>query len=105
MSFARGFTPTFILTIPEGSEDLTAVENITVSITSQQREIVKTGADVSVASATELQVALTQQESLALAGKEAELMVNWTYPGTELRWGTNTATVLIDKQLHMKVIE
>ena len=104
MSFPRGTTPTFILTIPNGSEAFNEVENITVSICSKFNEIVKTGNDVTVISATEIMVTLTQEESFTLAGKEAEIMVNWTYPGTQLRWGTDVANVAVDKQLHMKVI-
>lgn len=104
MSFARGFTPTFILTIPSGSEDLTAVDNITVDISGVGKHVVKTGESVAVTSATELEVSLSQEDTLAIAGSTVSIQVNWTYPGGSDRWGTNIATVSVDKQLHMEVI-
>ena len=103
-SFAPGFTPVFTLTIPEGSEDLLTVENITVDMTSAAYHIVKDGFDVYALSETELEVELTQEESLRMRGTKMELQVNWTYPGTSKRWGTDTALVGIDRQLHMEVI-
>lgn len=104
MSFPRGATPTFVLTIPEDYEDFTQVENITVDIMSEQQTITKSGEAVTVLSATEIEVTLTQEESLSLRGSSAELQVNWTYPDSALRWSTDIKPVGIDEQLHMAVI-
>lgn len=104
MPFPRGGTPTFLMTIPDGYEDFKEVENITVDIVSGAAHVVKSGENVTVLSAAEIEVTLTQEESLSLAGGIAELQINWTYPDTALRWCTDIVCVTIDRQLHMEVI-
>lgn len=104
MSFSRGATPTFVLSIPKGYEDFNAVENITVSLTSNGAETVKDGEAVTILSENEIEVTLTQEESLAMRGTTVEIQINWTYPDTELRGCTKICYVSIDRQLHMEVI-
>ena len=105
MSFPRGGTPTFVLRLKNSTEDLTQAETIVVSIVAGYVNIVKTGADITVLSATEIEVFLTQEESLSLCSTTANIMVNWTYPGEIVeRWATKKATVEVDEQLYTKAI-
>lgn len=61
MSFAPGFSPTLVLTIPEETEDLTAVDEIHVTIEGGGCCIDKNGDAVTVVSATEIEVTLTRR--------------------------------------------
>ena len=105
MSFPRGGSPTFELTVPAETVDFTEVENITVSLLSGAADITKTAPDVTVVSATRIEVTLTQEETLLMTDRHVSIQVNWTYPGTDLRWATQIATVAVDRNLYMKVIE
>lgn len=105
MSFSPGFTPTFQLTIPEGAEDLTAVDQIHVTFAGAYCHIDKTGADVIVVSGNEVNVTLTQEETLRMWETPVRVQINWLYPGTSLRWGTElSAPIVLDKQLLREVI-
>lgn len=105
MSFAPGFTPTLLLSIPPETEDLTAVTELHVTIEGGGCQIDKSGQEVIVASATEAEVTLTQEETLRLWGKKAKIQLNWLYPGTELRWGTDPpAEITLDEQLLREVL-
>lgn len=96
--WAPGWTPTLVLRIPEGTEDLTTVDSINVRIIADDEILDKCGEDVSVLSSNELEITLTQEESLRLMNATVTIQADWLYPGTELRWGTKTAIVTLDEQ-------
>ena len=105
MSFAPGFTPTLLLSIPPNTEDLTAVTALHVTIDGGGCRIDKSGEDVIIASATEVEVTLTQEETLSMWGKAVRIQLNWLYPGTALRWGTDPpAEITLDEQLLREVL-
>lgn len=100
MSFAPGFTPTLVLSIPAETEDLTAVDEIHVTIEGGGCCIDKSGDAVTVVSATEIEVTLDQEETLQLWGGAVTVQINWLYPGTLQRWGTDVSEpVMLDRQL------
>ena len=105
MSFAPGFTPTFVFSIPQNTEDLTAVDAIHVTFSGGGCFVDKSGDDITVLSATELEVTLTQEETLSMWGRTVMVQVNWLYPGTALRWGTDPPLALtVDEQLLREVL-
>lgn len=105
MPFAPGFTPTLVLSIPEETEDLTAVDEIHVTVEGGGCRIDKSGADVTVLSATEIEFTLTQTETLQMWGRSVTIQINWLYPGTLLRWGTEvSAPITLDEQLLPEVL-
>ena len=105
MSFAPGFTPTLLLSIPEETEDLSAVTGITVTMECGGYKINKSGSDVLVTSSTEVEVTLTQEETLSMWGRIVRIQLNWLYPGTALRWGTDPpAEITLDEQLLREVL-
>ncbi len=100
MSFSPGFTPTFRLTIPEGSEDLTTVDQIHVTIEGAYCHIDKSGSNITIVSGTEIEVTLTQEETLRMWETAITVQLNWLYPGTLQRWGTDVSEpVMLDRQL------
>lgn len=105
MSFAPGFTPTLLLSIPADTEDLTAVSDLTVTLECAGRKINKKAPDVLVTSSTEAEVTLTQEETLSMWGNVVRIQLNWLYPGTALRWGTDPpAEITLDEQLLREVL-
>ena len=105
MSFSPGFTPTLLLSIPEETEDLTAVDEIHVTIEGGGCRVDKSGDDVTVLSATEIELTLTQAETLQMWGNSVKIQVNWLYTGTLLRWGTKpSAPITLDEQMLPEVL-
>lgn len=105
MSFSPGFTPSLVLTIPEETEDLTTVDEIHVTIQGSGCCVDKSGAAVVVLSATEIEVTLDQEETLQMWGNSVTVQLNWLYPGSALRWGTDvSAPVTLEQQLLREVI-
>jgi hypothetical protein len=105
MSFSPGFTPTFRLTIPEGSEDLTTVDQIHVTFEGAYCHIDKSGSDITIVSGTEIEVTLTQEETLRMWETPITAQLNWLYPTTQLRWGTEVSDpIILNKQLLREVI-
>jgi len=75
----RWTTPTFTLTI-KGEVDLTQADKVVVSI----RQETGAGFDFSedsleITEPNVVQLFLTQEQSASLAGKKAEVQINWTY--------------------------
>lgn len=105
----RGTTPTLTFTITDESVDLSAADNVYVTISQYATNITKTGESVSVSNNT-VSVWLTQRESLMLAvGKPASVQINWTYTddltGTKRRAATKAKEITIENQLLGRVIE
>lgn len=105
MSFSPGFTPTLVFTIPEETEDLTAVDEIHVTIKGEGCRVDKRGSDVTVISAREIEVTLTQADTLQMWGSSVIIQLNWLYPGTLQRWGTEVSVpITLDEQLLPEVL-
>lgn len=105
----RGTTPTLSFTIADQAVDLSAADNVYVTISQYATNITKTGDSVTVSGNT-VSVWLTQQESMKLAvGKPASVQINWTYTdeptGAKRRAATKVKEITIENQLLGRVIE
>lgn len=78
----RGTTPTFKLTITDNTVDLTQASNVYATFEQRGKVLTKTGADLTVA-AREVDVYLTQAETLGFYRGPLEIQLNWTYSGGE----------------------
>ena len=75
----RYTTPTFTLTI-NGDVDLTLATKVIVSIRQDSGVGYDfTGDSIEITESNVIQLFLTQEQSATLAGKRAEIQVNWTY--------------------------
>ena len=99
----RGTTPTFILKISDASVDLTKVTNIYASFSQNNVKIVKTGEDLVVAP-QEVDVYLTQEETLRFVAGTLNIQLNWTYQGGQ-RACTNIVGVNVGINLIGRVLE
>ena len=103
----KGTTPTLILTVPE-TVDLTDADNIYASIgLPDETELLrKSGTDL-VVTEHEVDVFLSQEETLALPIGKLHVMLNWTYQqgGKVLRNGTDPATIVIKPNMIDEVLE
>lgn len=77
MAIPRGVTPTFILTFEDDGLDLTTAKNVYVTF-DNGAVITKTSDEISVA-ARQIEVYLTQAETLALSRGAVKIQVNWTF--------------------------
>ena len=77
MSIPRGTTPNFILTFTEQGLDLTTAENIYVTFEQFGKVLTKTGESLTV-SAKQIEVYLSQAETLAFSTGDIEIQANWT---------------------------
>lgn len=87
MSIPVGVTPTFTLTFDDDNLDLTAADHVYVTFKSGLTKITKSDAQLTV-SAKEIEVALTQAETLAFmptsylpCPPKVDIQANWTYTG------------------------
>ena len=103
MSIVRGTTPTFTLTFTEESLDLTTAVNVYVTIDQRGKSITKTEEDLTV-SAKQIEVYLSQEETLSFSAGSIEIQANWTTSGGG-RCASEVATYTLTKQLLSKVIE
>ena len=99
----RGTTPTYRLILNDNTVDLTVASNVYVSFTGQYGAIEKTGDDL-VVSAHQVDVFLSQAETLKFTEGEIEIQINWVYAD-----GQRAATVIkkekVGKNLIGRVIE
>lgn len=105
----RGTTPTFTFTIKNQDIDLSAAQNVYVTLAQGSKLIEKTGTDLEIETRT-VSVFLTQKESLQLLeGSNCEVQINWTYldlDGTTVRRAaTKVKSIPISKQLLRREIE
>ena len=106
----RGTTPTLTLKLRDGSNvDLTQAQNVYVTIAQGLNVITKTGDDVDVQNdGLTVLTYLTQEESLSLAERNAEVQLNWTYvdlDGVTMRAASKVKKIVIDRQILREVIE
>ena len=74
----RGTTPTFRLILNDEYVDLTQALNVYVSFRQNDFLITKTGEDIDV-SENEVDVYLSQRETLKFKPGNIEIQLNWTY--------------------------
>lgn len=99
----RGTTPTFKLRLKDTSIDLTKADNIYVSFSQKSVRLMKSGEDLEV-NGNEVDVYLTQEESLKFVDGEVEMQINWTYDDGS-RACTNIVTINVSKNLIGRVLE
>ena len=103
MSVARGTTPTYVLTFNDDTLDLTAANNVYVTFKKNSKTLTKTGEDITVAE-KQIEVYLTQQETLSFSTGGVKVQANWTTVGGR-RASSEVVTVGLSEQLLEKVIE
>lgn len=102
MAIPRGVTPTFILTFDEDGLDLTTARNVYVTF-ENGAVITKTGDALSVA-ARQIEVFLTQADTLALARGAVKIQANWTFDD-ETRAASDIVSYVFGPQLLNRVVE
>lgn len=97
----RGTTPTFELTV-EGDIDLTQMDNVYATFTQDCYKVTKTGDDL-VISAKEVDVYMTQEETLKFKKGTLLIQLNWTFQNGR-RACTNILKVNVSENLEEKVL-
>lgn len=98
----RGTTPTFILTIEDDDVDLTTMDNVYVTIQQSGVKMTKTGEDITV-SAKEVDVFLSQEETLKFARGNVLVQINFTYEDGK-RGCTEIVQVYVSENLYDGVL-
>ena len=99
----RGTTPTFELKINDENIDLTDADNVYVTFRTKKGKQTYTG-DALEVSAREVDVFLTQEQTLAFPTGTAEVQINWTYEDGK-RACTNIARIVISENLIEEVLQ
>lgn len=99
----RGTTPTFQLKITDDDVDLTQATNVYATFKQLGFQIDKSGDDL-VVTAKQVDVYLSQEETLQFAEGDIEIQLNWTY-GDGSRAATKIKRVSIGKNLIGRVLE
>mgnify|MGYP006872985751 CR=1 FL=1 len=103
MSVARGTTPAYVLTFDDGTLDLTTANNVYVTFKKGTKILTKTGEDITVA-AKQIEVYLSQKETLSFSMGDVKVQVNWTTAGG-MRACSEVVSIALSEQLLEKVIE
>lgn len=103
MAIPRGTTPTFQLKITNDDVDLTQASNVYVSFTQLGLKLEKSGDDIVVA-AKQVDVYLSQEETLQFEEGTVEVQINYTY-GDGSRAATKIKKISISKNLIGRVLE
>ena len=77
MAIIQGVTPTFTLTVPE-TIDLTEAQNVYATFSQSKTSLTKSGSDLTVRE-HEVDVYLSQAETLAFQKGIVSVQLNWTY--------------------------
>lgn len=101
----KGTTPTFTLTLPE-EVDLTTAQNVYVTFEKGKKELRKTGDDL-VVTAHQVEVYLSQEETLSFPSGDVALQLNWTYQdgGMIKRAASNIVSVSMKTNLEDRVLD
>lgn len=101
----KGTTPTFTLTLPE-EVDLTTAQNVYVTFEKGKKELRKTGDDL-VVTAHQVEVYLSQEETLSFPSGNVDLQLNWTYQdgGMIKRAASNIVSVSMKTNLEDRVLD
>lgn len=107
----RGTTPTFKLLINDETLDLTQASGVYASFEQGTTEILKTGNDLTIScthgdtgNVNEVDVFLSQSETLSFKVGEILCQLNWTYANGE-RACTNIIRIKVGNNLIESVIE
>ena len=100
----KGITPTITLTLPE-QVDLSTAQNVYVTLLSGNEKNTKTGTDL-VIDVNEIEMTLTQEETLAFAPGAVYIQVNWTYTegGQVKRAASDVASIIFKTNLENEVL-
>ena len=93
----RGTTPTFRLILDDEYVDLTQAVNVYASFKQKDTLITKSGEDIGIAEG-EVDVYLSQAETLKFIKGDVEIQLNWTYLDGR-RACSNIITIEVDKNL------
>ena len=99
----RGTTPTFRLYLNDEYVDLTQAVNVYVSFEQKDVLITKTGEDLEILT-DEVDVYLSQSETLKFIKADVEIQLNWTYLDGR-RACSNIITIEVDRNLIGDVLE
>lgn len=99
----RGTTPTFRLYLNDEYVDLTQAVNVYVSFEQKDVLITKTGEDLEILT-DEVDVYLSQSETLKFIKGNVEIQLNWTYLDGR-RACSNIITIEVDRNLIGDVLE
>lgn len=101
----KGTTPTFTLTFPD-DVDLTLANHVYVTFEKGNKELRKTGTDL-VVTEHQIDVFLSQEETLSFPSGDVALQVNWTYTdgGVTKRVASNIVNVNMRTNLEDRVLE
>jgi len=102
MAIPRGVTPTFTLTFTDQGLDLTAANHVYVTFRNKVT-LTKSDSDLTIAP-KQIDVYLTQEETLAFRQGATEIQVNWTY-GNGSRAASETVSYLFSNNLLDVVVE
>ena len=95
-------TPTFVLTLPN-DVDLGEAAHVYFTLRQNGATIEKSDTDLNI-DANEVEVYLSQEETLKLSIGAARLQLNWTYSNGSRACST-IATVTVDENLLKAVVE
>lgn len=98
----QGITPTFTFTLPN-TVDLTQAENVYVTFRQANKELTKTGRDITVRE-HEVDVFLSQTETLGFERGTVRAQINWTYDDGN-RGETNIVSIEWAETLLREVLE
>lgn len=99
----RGTTPTFKLTLNDETVDLTQALNVYATFKQLNTLITKSGVDIEV-TANEVDVYLSQAETLQFSEGYIDVQLNWTYTDGR-RACSNIIKVAIGRNLINEVLE
>lgn len=99
----RGTTPTFTLTISDNNVDLTQALNVYATFKQMGVELTKTGEDLDI-SAREVDVYLSQAETLKFSSGTLQIQLNWTYSGGQRACST-IVSITVENNLIGSVLE
>lgn len=103
MGVPRGTTPTFTLTLDDEDLDLTAAQTVIVSFSNREVCLEKQGNDITVRQ-KEIDVFLSQEETLAFLEQRVDIQVNWILVGG-IRCASTIASYTFGRQLLDRVVE
>lgn len=102
MAVVRGTTPTFTLTFPAESVDLTEADEVYVTFTSGANIVTKSGNDLDV-SAHEIGVYLSQTDTFKFSVGNVDIQANWMINGNRI--ASEVKPYEITRQLLNEVLE
>lgn len=103
MSVPRGTTPTYTCTFSDESVDLTTATNVYVTFEQGKNNITKSGEDI-IVSAKQVEVYMTQRDTLLFEDGTVKVQVNWTNAGGR-RLSSSVKEVELSEQLLRRVVK